>query len=189
MATDPTKPWWRHGKLLLVLVLFSAAAASASTTDPDFQLDAPNPIHISPRLTISGQPTSESLEQLGEAGYRAVIYLAPPTVEDAIPNEATVVGGQGLTFINIPIPFREPQVEHYQLFAGAMQLFPNQRVLVHCQINLRASAMTFLYRVIALGEDPSIAQEALSKVWAPNEVWRDFMNALLAQHEIDYELF
>jgi hypothetical protein len=41
----------------------------------------------------------------GRAGGGAVIYLAPPTVPDAMAGEAEIVRRQGLEFINIPIRF------------------------------------------------------------------------------------
>jgi hypothetical protein len=69
---------------------------------------APNVVDISPRLVTSGQPSAESLANLKALGFEAVIYLAPPTVQDAVRDEPLIVTRQGLTFINIPIRFDHP---------------------------------------------------------------------------------
>jgi len=60
-------------------------------------------------------------------------------------------------------------------------------VLVHCQINLQASTMTFLYRVIELGESPDKAYESVASVWSPNEVWKRYVVAQLARAKIAFE--
>ena len=61
-------------------------------------------------------------------------------------------------------------------------------VLVHCQINLRASSFTFLYRVLSLGEPPRVAYEAPSSVWVPHGPWRRLIDTELRNHHIDFEL-
>jgi pimeloyl-ACP methyl ester carboxylesterase/protein tyrosine phosphatase (PTP) superfamily phosphohydrolase (DUF442 family) len=90
----------------------------------------------------------KSLAGLKAQGFEAVVYLAPPTVSDAIPGEAKIVGGQGLVFVNIPIVFDNPTEGDFETFVAVMKALSGRKVLVHCQINLRASSMTFLYRAI-----------------------------------------
>jgi hypothetical protein len=60
-------------------------------------------------------------------------------------------------------------------------------VLVHCQVNLRASCMTFLHRVIAGREAPPTAYEAVARVWSPNGVWRILLVEQLRRHGSDFE--
>ena len=48
----------------------------------------------------------------------------------------------------------------------------DRKVLVHCQINMRASSLVFLHRTIALKEDPRVAYEAVTAVWSPRGPWR-----------------
>lgn len=68
-----------------------------------------------------------------------------------------------------------------------MRGLASRKVLVHCQINLRASSMMFLYRVIALREDPERAYEAVSRVWKPDDVWRRFIEAELRRNGITFQ--
>ena len=147
----------------------------------------PNLVAISDRLVTSGQPSAGWLGQLKRNGFDAVVYLAPPTVDDAVRDEALIVAGQGLTFVNLPIDFAAPADRDYEAFAALMRAFAQRRVLVHCQINLRASSLVFLYRAIALKEDPEAAYDAVTRIWKPDDVWRQFLVAQLRRHGIAFE--
>lgn len=152
-----------------------------------FGLDAPNVVEISPTLLTSGQPSANALARLASLGIEAVVYLAPSTVPDAVPEEAHLLGSQGIAFIHIPIPFPHPQEEHFLAVSRSLERLKARKTLVHCQVNMRASTMVFLHRVIALREDPAQAYEAVLKVWSPTGAWRRLMLALLKQNQIEFE--
>ena len=120
---------------------------------------APNRVDISPLLLTSGQPTKAFLETLKSQGFEAVVYLAPPTVGDALAEEPKIVGAQGILFTNIPIVWEKPTAADFQSFTRVMTALAGRKVYVHCQMNLRASSMVFLHRVITLKEPPG-------KAWA-----------------------
>lgn len=151
-------------------------------------LAAPNVVEISPRLVTSGQPSAAALGQLKALGFDAVIYLAPPTVGDAVRDEQLIVTRQGLAFVNIPIRFDNPTEADFDTFAAVLGALGARKVLVHCQVNMRASAMVFLYRSVVLKEPPQQAQEAMAKVWAPHGPWRELLQGQLRKHRIAYEL-
>lgn len=167
---------WRWFPILLVL-LGSAARA------------APNRVEISPKLVTSGQPAAEELAALGAQGFGAVIYLAPPTVPDAVADEARIVGRQGLLFVNLPIRFDRPTAADVQAFGALMQALGDRKVLVHCQINLRASTLVFLYRSTVLRDDPRLAWEAVTRVWTPEGPWRQLVVDQLRQHGLPFDPF
>ena len=166
--------------------LLLAAAWSASAQAP--RLVAPNLVEISPQLVTSGQPSAEMLSNLKALGFDAVIYLAPPTVADAVRDEQLIVARQGLTFVNIPIRFDNPTEADFETFAAVLGSLGNRKVLVHCQVNLRASSMVFLYRAIVLKEPPRPAYAAVSSVWAPDGPWRRLIEGQLHKHKIAFEL-
>jgi protein tyrosine phosphatase (PTP) superfamily phosphohydrolase (DUF442 family) len=151
-------------------------------------LAAPNVVEISPQLVTSGQPSAAALGQLKALGFDAVIYLAPPTVGDAVRDEPLIVARQGLAFVNIPIRFDKPTEADFEAFAGVLGALRGRKVLVHCQINMRASAMVFLYRSVVLKEPPQPAQEAMNRVWSPDGPWRELLQAQLRKHGIAHEL-
>lgn len=176
-------------RLAQFLCALAAAASLAGPAPAAASLKAPNVVVVSPRIVTSGQPDELSLSTLATQGFGAVIYLAPPTVPDANPREAEIVRSQGLAFINIPIEFARPTDADFDAFVLAMQRIGADKVLVHCQVNLRASTFTFLYRVIALREDPAQAWEAVSRVWSPAEPWRHLVLAQLKKAGIAFDPF
>lgn len=176
--------------LAAAAALTSAATMAQAPKAPDSIPKAPdNLIVISERIVTAGQPSAAWLETLKDQRFEAVIYLAPPTVSDAVAGEALIVGRQGLVFVNIPINFSNPTEADFLTFARIMDALDGRRVLVHCQVNMRASVMTFLYRAIRRKEDPATAYEAVSRVWVPHGPWKELLRAQLAQHRIAFDPF
>jgi protein tyrosine phosphatase (PTP) superfamily phosphohydrolase (DUF442 family) len=169
--------------------LATACALVSCTTAPVItaSLQAPNVVPISASLVTSGQPTSEALATLSAQGFGAVIYLAPPTVSDAVPGEDNIVRRQGLEFVNIPIQFGNPTAADFESFVAAMDRLRGRKVLVHCQANLRASSMTFLYRVIVGRENPEQAYQAVARVWSPEGPWRMLLVTELNKAGVEFE--
>ncbi|RVT88252.1 fused DSP-PTPase phosphatase/NAD kinase-like protein [Inhella crocodyli] len=149
-------------------------------------LDAPNVVEIGPRLVTAGQPTRQTLAGLGGLGFQAVIYLAPSTVPDAVPEEEALLRRQGIEFVHLPVPFAAPTAAHAAAVSAALRRLQDQKVLVHCQVNMRASTMVFLHRVRALQADPAEAYEAVARVWSPSGPWRALVLEELKQQGIDF---
>lgn len=168
---------------LVALMLSMSAPAPA----------APNRVEIGPRLVTSGQPDAAELDGLAANGFGAVIYLAPPTVPDAVHDEALRVGRQGLVFVNLPIRFDAPTGEDRRAFSAILSAVSASvapgKVLVHCQINLRASTMTFLHRVVEEHADPRAAWAAVSRVWTPDGPWRALVDDELRRAKIAFDPF
>ena len=148
---------------------------------------APNTVEITPKLVTAGQPSRDTLARLRDQGFGAVIYLAPPTVHDAVQDEPVILNRQSIAFVNIPIEFERPTEADYETFAQQMQKLGDRKLLVHCQANLRASSMVFLHRVIALKEDPHKAYGAVSSVWVPNATWKRYIREMLQKRGIAFE--
>ena len=92
----------------------------------------------------------------------------------------------GIDYVNIPVDWHEPTYEDFDLFGNIMQHSQSKRILVHCQINKRASLFTFLYRVVFEGADPDEAYENVTAIWEPDPHWLEFAKNVLAKHEISY---
>ncbi len=152
-------------------------------------IEAPNVVEITPKLVTAGQPSAETLAGLSAHGFEAVIYLAPPTVSDAVREEASIVGRQGMVFVNIPIRFDNPTAKDFETFAAVLAALAGRKVLVHCQVNMRASSMVFLYRAITAKEDPTTAYQAVAQVWAPHGAWKQLIQAQLQQHGVRFQPF
>ncbi len=170
-----------------VLLILIALASNGGVLANDATIQAPNVVPISPRLVTSGQPTADALSHLAAQGFGAVIYLAPLTVPDAVPGEADIIRQQGMEFINIPIKFGKPTEADFQAFVEAMNKFHDRKVLVHCQVNMRASSMTFLYRVVVDHEGPEQAYESVARVWSPEGPWKELLTLQLRKAGIAFE--
>lgn len=169
--------------LLWVVLLATPAQAQ------EINIDAPNVVPISAQLVTSGQPTAGALGKLKEQGFDAVIYLAPTSVPDAVAEEKTIVEKQGMTWVNIPIHFQRPSAADFQRFVETVNSMAGKKILVHCQVNMRASSMVFLYRSIVNKESPDKAYESVIKVWSPSGAWKSLIEAQLAQHQIRFQLY
>jgi protein tyrosine phosphatase (PTP) superfamily phosphohydrolase (DUF442 family) len=171
---------------LLSLCLFAGCAASHPHGHHGGA--TPNMVVVSERLVTAGQPSPAALSTLRDEGYGAVVYLAPPSVPDAVRDEPAIVERQGLAFVNIPIDFRAPTERDFDAFAAALARFEGRKVLVHCQVNMRASSMVFLHRVIVGKEPPEAAYErTVARVWSPNATWKRFIVSTLRRHGVEFE--
>ena len=171
---------------VLALPLSFAAAASGQTV-ADNGMGA-NYVAATERLHTAGQPSAAALATLAEQGFELVVNLAPPTNVGAVPDEGKLVAEDGPTYVNIPVSWQQPTYEDFALFSAVMNGARDRKVLVHCQLNMRASAFTFLYRVIHEKVAPETALEALRAVWIPRDQWASFAADVLARHGVDFKL-
>src|SRR4051812_33706928 len=130
---------------------------------------------IAEGLGTAGQPTEAQLRAVGEAGFDAVINLALPTSDNAIPNEGSIVTGLGMSYVHIPVDFKAPTSRDFQAFCSVMDAFKDRRVFVHCAANMRVSAFVFLYRVLHKGTSTAEAERDLLAIWQPDDVWSRFI--------------
>jgi uncharacterized protein (TIGR01244 family) len=165
----------------------ATAAEPPVPASPTAGIVAPNVRVISPMLVTAGQPDRASLQRLKAEGYAAVISLAPGDTADAVPDQAQILAAQGIEFVHVPIPWQAPEAKHLDAMAAAMQRLKGRKVLVHCQMNMRASALTFLYRAIHEKEDPAKAWADVKPLWTPRDQWAAFIDGQLRAHGIAFE--
>ena len=179
----------RHGAALLVA---AAAGATLYAYAPELiKTDSAEPpvnfVAASQRIDTSGQPSADQLAGLKDKGYGVVINLAPPTSFGSLPDEGRRVSQTGIAYVNIPVDWRAPRYEDFELFSDILDHAGGRRALVHCQINKRASLFTFLYQVVRERENPDVAYERVTAIWTPDEHWKAFAGMVLARHKIDFE--
>jgi protein tyrosine phosphatase (PTP) superfamily phosphohydrolase (DUF442 family) len=168
--------------LLGMILFFSLTSLSAAMEIPEPALDQiTNFRQYTPLYASSGQPTPEQLQDLKDEGFERVAYIAFSNAT-GLPDEDVLVKGLGMQYLHIPVDWDKPLTSEFDHFADYMQRGKDSKTLLHCQINLRASAFSFLYRVIYQGVSVAEAKEDMNSVWQPTEVWRDFIFEVLAQH-------
>jgi protein tyrosine phosphatase (PTP) superfamily phosphohydrolase (DUF442 family) len=177
----------RGGWMALGCLLSAALLQAAEPRVPVAGIVAPNVVVVRPDLVTAGQPDRDSLLRLKTEGYAAVISFAPGDTPDAVPDEAEILKRQGVEFVHVPIPWQSPEPKHLEAMAAAMQRLKGKKVLVHCQMNMRASAVTFLYRAIYAKEDLAAAWADVKKTWTPNGQWAKFVDEQLLANGVAFK--
>lgn len=136
-----------------------------------------NFVQLSDDIGTSGQPRAGQFAAIAAAGYAAVINLALPTSDHAIPEEGSLVTGLGMRYIHIPVDFAAPTVDDLRTFFGVMQALEGKKIWVHCVVNARVSAFCYHYLRHVRGLDEAASRSPVLDRWAPrmDEVWRRFL--------------
>lgn len=138
-----------------------------------------NFMQLDDRLATAGQPDREDFQNISAAGYQVVVNLAMLESPDAIPDEGDLVSSLGMKYIHIPVVWENPQLDDLNSFFSVMREHQEERVFVHCVLNMRVSAFLFLYRVICLGWSVEEARTDLLKIWEPEQTWANFISRAL----------
>lgn len=141
-----------------------------------------NYVENSQRISSAGMPTRRQFAKIANAGFEVVVNLAPPGVLGAHDDERTLVEQQRMRYFDVPVDFDSPRKEDFDRFAKILRDNGDRRILVHCQMNLRASTFVYLYRVIELGEDTDRAFDDVAHLWLPSSRWREFIGEVLTAH-------
>jgi protein tyrosine phosphatase (PTP) superfamily phosphohydrolase (DUF442 family) len=141
-------------------------------------------------VSSSGMPTTAQFARIGKAGFDVVIDLVPVGSITGHANERELVRDAGMAYFSVPVSFMSPKASDYEQFVQAVRQHDGARTLVHCELNMRASAFVFLFRVIELGTDPDEAFEDVTRIWQPASHWKAFMRDTLSSHgkTLPYEL-
>lgn len=136
-----------------------------------------NYLYLTEKLSSSGMPTPEQLNEIAQAGKKVVINLATAKSEGAIPNEEELVTALGMKYIHIPVDWSNPTAENLAEFFAAMDTHKEDDIFVHCQANYRATAFISLYRIQRLGWEKAEAYAIMNKMWNPEDfpAWEKFM--------------
>lgn len=141
---------------------------------------------VSDVLLTAGQIYPAQVAALQSENVELIINLA---VADPKRNadEPFAVAAAGISYVNIPVLWGAPTTRDLDLFFAMMDARQGRKTLVHCFANFRASAFTYLYRVIREGVPEADAREDLYAIWDAakfdeNPVWRAFIEDTLVTH-------
>ena len=145
------------------------------------QIEAFLPISVT--LATSGQPTPEELAEIAAAGYRLVINLATPASSNWNPQEKNFVESLGMEYVGIEVDWDYPTLSDFDDLADRLDSENGDRkVWVHCAKNMRVSAMIYLYHRLRKGYTEEVSRRYLEQIWQPNEIWQNFIEAMLELH-------
>ena len=169
-----------------LLGALSANAFAVEPTDPTLA-DITNFRQYSATFASSGQPTKDQFSAIAENGFERIVYIAFTNNTNALPDADQVVKGLGMEYMHIPVTWDNPLPSDFYAFADSLRRDTDKKTLLHCQVNARATAFSFLYRVIYEGVSIAEAKTDMNTVWQPNETWRDFIFAVLAENGMSSE--
>jgi protein tyrosine phosphatase (PTP) superfamily phosphohydrolase (DUF442 family) len=170
------------------LALIAAATVLLGQTalaveDPPAELEGiTNFRQYSATFASAGQPTADQLQAIADQGFERIVYIAFTNNTNALPDEDQIVKGLGMEYMQVPVDFSNPLPDDFYAFADSMQRNTGKKTLLHCQVNARATAFSFLYRVLYEDVPVAEAKEDMNTVWQPDEVWRDFIFEVMAQN-------
>jgi protein tyrosine phosphatase (PTP) superfamily phosphohydrolase (DUF442 family) len=141
-----------------------------------------NFVPISETIATAGQPTIEQFMDIKKAGYQTIVNLALDTSTHAIPNEQEIVETQGMQYVHIPVAWEEPTQEDFDRFVSTIDSHRDQKVFVHCAMNMRVSAFVYLYRRIHESLSDAQAKQDLHRIWIPNDTWQVFIDQVLERN-------
>lgn len=127
-------------------------------------MDAENFYQVFDWLWTSGQLSERDIAALPALGVKSVINLAPPSSSNTLPGEAEQITGKGINYIQIPVPWEQPELYHFNLFCSILQTLHGEPTWVHCAKNMRVSVFIYLYRHLFLHEPEAIATFPLKAV-------------------------
>jgi protein tyrosine phosphatase (PTP) superfamily phosphohydrolase (DUF442 family) len=148
-----------------------------------------NMLHVAEDLGTAGQPTTEQLAAIKDAGYEVIINLTTGTTPRDLPNEADAVATLGMEYIHIPVVWDHPTETDLTRFFDAMDATQDKKRFVHCIANMRVSAFVMLYRVLRHEVPLDEARTTMARIWEPNPLWHQFIQEALArgQHQARHE--
>ena len=168
---------------LLILTPFLAGDTYAVEEADPALAEIVNFRQYSPAFASAGQPSREQFATIAEHGFERIVYIAFTNNQNALTDADQVIKGLGMEYMQVPVDFDNPLPADFYAFADSMQRNTDKKTLLHCQVNARATAFSFLYRVIYEDVPIAEAKEDMNTVWQPNEVWRDFIFAVMREND------
>ena len=169
--------------LSCILMALSSVTFAVEDVDPALA-EITNFRQYSDTFASAGQPTLEQFQTIADHGFERIVYIAFTNNPNALPDADQVVKGLNMEYMQVPVAFDNPLPDDFYAFADSMRRNTGKKTLLHCQVNARATAFSFLYRVIYEDVAVADAKADMNTVWQPNTVWRDFIFEVLAQNNV-----
>jgi protein tyrosine phosphatase (PTP) superfamily phosphohydrolase (DUF442 family) len=141
----------------------------------------PNFIQIDEWTALGGQPSAEQFQAAREAGYQAVVNLAPTaTAERSLADEPGLLRDLGFEYHHIPVAWTAPQRDDFERFVAVLDQLGGRQTLIHCAANMRVTAFYALYGMKRLGWSEQRADALMDRVWRTSPIqmpdaWKAFI--------------
>ncbi len=159
--------------LLAVLCNFAVGAAAQEMGTQAIY----NYRKVDERHATGGQPTEEQLQGAAAEGYATIINLATIDPRYSLEDQGASTAALGMKYHHIAVPWERPSDADFAAFEQAMQAAGNDKTLIHCAANFRATAFYSLYAMKHLGWSRERAEEFRASIWRGSDfpVWEEFV--------------
>ena len=134
-----------------------------------------NYVRVDDRLATGGHFVGDGISEVHAEGVEVVIDLRDEPPE----GHRERIEAAGLAYVNIPVLWRAPERSDFESFREAMAEHSGKHVVVQCQANYRASAFTYMYRVLDGGVEEPEARAAMNEIWEPEGEWQSYIEGIL----------
>ncbi len=157
----------------------SASTAAQEHDDMAHSGPAMNFHRVSARLATGGHVVGDGIAALEKQGVSLVIDLRDKPPE----GHEQRLAAAGIRYINVPVVWKAPKPEDFTEFARHMSANEGEHILVQCQANYRASAMTYAYRVAKDGVPEAEARKDLEAIWTPEGTWASYIDEVIEAND------
>ena len=161
--------------LIFVFILFTQTSYAGEPLDK-----IKNFRQLTPNLASAGMPTDDEFKLLKQQGFKHIINLIPGDFS----REKKDIENLGMTFDQIEVVWEEPKVDDFKQLVNLMDKYKNEKVLIHCRLNYRASAFSYLYLVTHQNADNTESLKQMLSVWHPRGTWENFNHDVLKHYKV-----
>lgn len=170
------------GSTSTCLALDSQTSVSASVSEVVSLDHIKNFRALSPIFASAGMPNLTDLALLKQSNYQHIINLIPGDYSE----EQQQITALEMSFEQISVDWHEPKLADFKQFVKLMKKYQQDKVLVHCRLNYRASAFAYLYQTTQLGIDEAIAKRQMYSVWKPEGTWLAYIEMIQQYYQVQH---
>lgn len=164
--------------LITLAFMLSLIVQAPQPAAPDIR----NFLQVTPDFCTGAQPRPEHFAMLKSRGVKTVLNLRVPE-EHRAEEEKAAVEAAGLTYINIPVSYRNPTDADVDAFLKATDDVALRPMFVHCTAAIRVGGFWLIRRVVRDGMTWDAALEEARKVGLVNAPHlEEFAKAYIASH-------
>jgi protein tyrosine phosphatase (PTP) superfamily phosphohydrolase (DUF442 family) len=145
--------------------------------------DIYNYLRVSDQISTGGQPTADQLKSVAAEGFTTVINLATFDPGHSLEDEAGLVQSLGMNYYHIPVEWANPTESDFAAFERLLAQQMDQKTLIHCAANFRATAFYALYAHRRLGWSDAQVEAFRAQIWQGSHypVWEQFIARIKSQ--------
>ncbi len=163
-------------KKYLYLLLFFNLSAFASDDELNKSLHKIVNFHfVSEQMASSGMLDLKQYKHILEYDFKHVINLIPGNQI----KERKHVQSLGLSYEQIAVDWGNPTAKNFADFTQLIKSYGDEKIYIHCEMNMRASAFVYLYRVLYQGVETATAEKDMLKIWQPKGTWQQFIETTI----------